>query len=102
MRPCDIPGCQGAAVGDGFRLCEKHSVRQSSLWLGRRDYAFIGMWNYGELGRTAGIGTLENALLLLLFGRNETGPFEGGQWREPESGLAYDFLRQHLRSAFGR
>lgn len=90
------------AVGENFRLCEKHSVRQSNRWLGGQRYAVIGRWNYGELGRIAGIGTLENALLLLLFGRNETGPFEGGEWKEPESRLAYEFLRQHLRSAFGR
>ena len=102
MRPCDIPGCKEFAVGNRFRLCEKHSVRQSSLVLGRAEYSLTHRWNYRELGHTAGIGTLENALLILLFDRNETGPFEGGGWKEPESGLAYDFLRQHLRSAFGR
>ena len=101
MRPCDIPGCKELAATDGFRLCEKHSVRQSNLVLGGQEHVVTRRWNYRELGRIAGIGTLENVLLILLFERNETGPFEGGQWREPESGLAYEFLRQHLRSAFG-
>jgi hypothetical protein len=99
MPECHIAGCKAVAVS-GMRLCEKHCARQANRLLSTPGYSFSGVSSHPELGCHVGIRTIENALLLLLWNRNTTGPFDGGDWLEPESGVAYEFLQDHLRKNF--
>jgi hypothetical protein len=96
MSTCQIVGCKQLAF-PGMRLCEMHVARQANRLFTKPDYSTNGLSCKRVLGHNDATSTIESALLLLLWNRNTTGPFDGGEWLEPESGLAYEFLQDHLR-----